>query len=167
MTREEYNQSVVSIIELITANNAGSVARALKNAGYNSADFIAESDLKVALLQLHTTNPQEFYKVLEQVQWNNGKNNWTNDPQYRDPIVNAILRDSGMADISNQRGDWWMTVVGVLGAVFLAQGGGGSPQPTPEPKTPWGIYILVPLMIGAVIFTLWLGLKLLTPKPSK
>lgn len=166
MTREEYNQSVVSIIELITANNAGSVARALKNAGYNSADYISESDLKVALLQLHTTNPQTFYEVLKQVQWNSGKNNWTNDPQYRDPIINAIIRDAGIeTDIANQRGEWWLTAVGVLATIFLGQqgGGGGTPPPAPEQKTPWGIYIMIPIIIAGVVLIAWLGIKSLTP----
>lgn len=165
MTREEYNQLVISVVELITANNAGGVARALKNAGYNSTDYISEPDLKVALLQLHATNPEKFYEVLQQVQWNFGKNNWTNDPQYRDPIVNSILREAPV-DTSMEKGAFWGTILGILGTVLLPSTN-PTPAPVSEQKTPWALYILVPLMIGAVILILVFGLKALTPSPSK
>lgn len=161
MTRQEYNQAVISIVELITANNPGGVARALKSAGYNSSQYIAESDLKVALLQLHATNPEKFYEVLSQVEWNMGKNNWTNDPQYRDPIINSITSQAGV-DVSTERGGFWGTVVGVLGQIFLPQV--QTPYtPPPEEKTPWGVYIIAGLSLIAVIVVLYFGLKFLTP----
>lgn len=101
---QDYNIAVLSVIKMIVDNNAGCVARKLKEAGYETKNFIPSSELESALFQLHTANRQLFFEVMEKCEWNNGNNNWTNNPQCKAQILSAVSNYAGtQADKSN----WW------------------------------------------------------------
>lgn len=103
--------AVLSVIELIVENNAGCVARKLKDVGYNTKNFIPAPELKVALVQLHDANRDLFYKVMRTCEWHQGNNNWTNNPLYRDKVLAAVETYTGQkVDKTN----WWITTINYL-----------------------------------------------------
>lgn len=111
MMTSDYNIAIVSVIKMIVDNNAGCVARKLREAGYETKDFIPASELESALFQLHTANSQLFFKVMTNCEWNHGNNNWTNNQKYRDQILSAVSKYTGMqVDKSN----WWQVTMDYL-----------------------------------------------------
>lgn len=152
MTTEEYNQAIISVIELIVANNAGGTARVLKQAGYTTKDFIPESELKTALLQLHMSDRKKFFEVLHSIEWNHGNTNWTNDPKYRDRLINSLSKETG-SPIA--KGGFWSALLGLLGSAVTPP----PPPPPAEQKTPWATYIIVALVGIGLITTLFFAFK--------
>lgn len=100
----DYNMAIISIIKMIVENNAGCVARKLKEVGYETKSYIPASELESALLQLHTVNKKTFFNVMANCEWNHGNNNWTNNPEYKNQIFSAVSKYTGKkVDKSN----WW------------------------------------------------------------
>lgn len=156
MTIEEYNKSVGSIIKLIVANNPGGVAKGLRQAGYETKDYIPASELESALYQLHSANSPQFYEVLKTVSWNQGNNNWTNEPQYREQITELIAdttATNGNA-MATTRGvaDWFKTALDYL-----------QEQSTTVVTTPGklgaGFYIGLFLVVGGIFAIVYFGIK--------
>ena len=107
----DYNIAVLSVIKMIVENNAGCVARKLKQSGYETKSFIPNPELESALFQLHTANPKVFFQVMKECEWNNGNNNWTNESVYRKQILSAVEKHTGLqVDKSN----WWGTTIAYL-----------------------------------------------------
>lgn len=164
MTIEEYNKSVASIIKLIVANNPGGVAKALRQAGYETKDYIPVSELESALFQLHSANSNQFYEVLKTVSWNYGNNNWTNEPQYRDQISMLVADTATTNGMDTQRGvaDWFKTALDYL-----------QEQSTTITTTPgklgMGFYIGLFLVVGGIFAIVYFGitsLKKATKQPA-
>ena len=156
MTIEEYNKSVASIIKLIVANNPGGVAKALRQAGYETKDYIPASELESALYQLHSANSNQFYEVLKTVSWNYGNNNWTNEPQYRDQI-SMLVADTATTNgnaMATTRGvaDWFKT------AVYYLQEQSTTIVTTPG-KLGIGFYVGLFLVVGGIFAIVYFGIK--------
>lgn len=109
----DYGKSVAAAIKLIVANNPGATARALKQIGAETKDFVPNPQLEADLWTLHAANRERFYQVLNSIPWNYGNNNWTNDPKYRNAIINTVGAQSttnAKINLSNI----WQSVVGAL-----------------------------------------------------
>lgn len=107
----DYNIAILSVIKIIVENNAGCVARKLKEVGYETKVYIPTSELEAALFQLHSANRNLFFKVMKNCEWNNGNNNWTNNPQYKEQILSAVSKYTGtQADKLN----WWNATMDYL-----------------------------------------------------
>ena len=159
MTAQQYNQAVISVIELIVVNNAGGTARALKQAGYPIKDFIPESELKTALLQLHMSDRKKFFEVLNAIEWNYGNTNWTNDPKYRDKLINSLSKETGSPVA---KGGFWGSLINALGQALVP-----TPSPLPPPveqKIPVASYIILGLVVIGLIVTVVFGIKHLSKK---
>lgn len=107
----DYNIAVLSVIKMIVQNNAGCVARKLREAGYETRDFIPASEIESALFQLHTIEPKLFYQVMRNCEWNMGNTNWTNDSKVREQIISVVQTHTGQnADKAN----WWNITIDYL-----------------------------------------------------
>lgn len=144
---DEYNKAVISIVELIVANNPASTARALKKIGYNIGNYVPEGELKTALLQLEKTNPEKFWNTLRDIEWNPGINNWTNDPKYQQPIMDALGQQTGSPVA---KGGFWGTLLDLGMQLFLGQPTPPQPPP-PQQQIPWGIFLITGFVITAVV----------------
>lgn len=108
---QDYNIAILAVIKMIVENNAGCVARKLKDAGYETKNFIPSAELESVLFQLHMANPTVFFWVMRHCDWNYGNNNWTNEPKYRDQIIaNVKIHTGAEVDKSN----WWSTTINYL-----------------------------------------------------
>ena len=108
----DYNMAVLSMIKIIVDNNAGCVARKLKEAGYKSTqDVIPAGEMESALFQLHTGQRALFFDVMKKCQWHSGIRNWTNDQKYQNRIISAVEKFTG-----NQvdKDNWWNTAIDYL-----------------------------------------------------
>lgn len=109
--QQDYNIAVASIIKIIVANNAGCVARTLRQAGYPTMDKIPHSELEATLFTVHSVNKYLFYEIMKRCEWNMGNNNWTNDVTYRDQLMSAVQQHTGMAVDKN---NWWNSAINFL-----------------------------------------------------
>lgn len=153
----EYNKAVISIIELIVANNPAGTAQALKKAGYDIGNYVPAGELKTALLQLERTNPEKFWNMLRDIEWNPGINNWTNDPKYQQPIMEALSKQTGSPVA---KGGFWGTLLDLGVQLFLGQPTPPQPPP-PQQQIPWGIFLITVFIITAVIVIVFFAIKFL------
>lgn len=108
---QDYNIAIVSVIKMIVENNAGCVARKLKEVGYETKSFIPAPELEVALFQLHNADAATFYKVMNNCEWNYGNTNWTNDNKYKEQIMSAVQTHTGK---KVDKHNWWDTMINYL-----------------------------------------------------
>lgn len=92
------------MIAIITTNNAGCVARLLKQTEYPAMDKIPVSELESALFKIHSADAPLFYDIMKKCEWNKGNNNWTNDERIKNQLIEAVQKHTGMlVDKLN----WW------------------------------------------------------------
>lgn len=115
MTRAEYDRAVIGVVALIVKNNAGGVARALRDAGYTSKyDKIPESELEAELLKLHALDKNKFYAVMNNIPWNYG-DTATNKPEIRDRIMGLVkMNNPNVNTDSTTKSDWWGGLLNLL-----------------------------------------------------
>lgn len=109
--QQDYNLAVASIIKIIVANNAGCVARLLRQYGYPTADKIPASELEATLFTVHCASPELFYSILSKCEWNHRNNNWTNSEQVSEQIVSCVqIHIQRQVDKTN----WFKSVINHL-----------------------------------------------------
>lgn len=96
---------------MIIENNAGCVARKLKQAGYETKEYIPSSELESVLFQLHMADTKLFYDVMRKCEWNYGNNNWTNNVKVREQIISAVSSYTGG---NVDKDSWWNTTMDYL-----------------------------------------------------
>lgn len=111
MTLQEKNKAIPIIIHLIVLNNAGGVARALKEAGYESKNYVPESELEMALLQLYMADQVRFFEVMKSIPWNYGHIE-TNKPEIKDELIKLVVANTGY-EVSKDT--WWQELIALLG----------------------------------------------------
>lgn len=112
MTRtQDQNMAIAAMIKLIAANNAGCVARKLREAGYPTGDKIPVSEIESNLFTIYTTNPNLFFDLMKKCDWNTGNMNWTNDPITKQQVINAIKQHTGN-EVDEKT--WWPTAINFL-----------------------------------------------------
>lgn len=153
MTAKEYNKGVATIVKTIVANNAGGVARALKDAGYPTKNYIPSSELEAVLLQLSMTDHNKFVEVIKNVPWNNG-DVATNTPQVREALMKLVNAQPG-SELARS-GNWWDIILGL----FTQQ------QPPPPQQAPpsniWGNLALAVVATVTAVLIYKLVVKFLT-----
>lgn len=143
MTSQQYNKGIATIVKTIVANNAGGVARALKEAGYETKNYIPASELESVLLQLSLANRDKFFEVLKAVPWNNG-DVATNQPQVRETLMKLV--DAQPGSPLARSGDWW----DILLSLFTQQA--PPPPPQQQPSNIWGnLFLAVIATIVAIL----------------
>lgn len=112
MNLQDYNRTIAMLVHLIVMNNAYGVAKALKEEGYDTKNFIPAPELEAALLQLHMVNRDKFFKVIKNINWNRGHVN-TNNPEVIDNMIKLTQNISGSAvDQTN----WWPSLIKFVGS---------------------------------------------------
>lgn len=109
MTSQEYNRSVVMLVHLIVMNNAGMVARALRQIGYPVKDFLPAAELEAALLQLSMADRAKFFQMMKNIQWNTG-HRATNQPE----MINGLIKLASEGNASVNNTNWWPSMVTIL-----------------------------------------------------
>lgn len=141
---QEYNKAIALIIPLIVKNNAGRVAIVLREYGYESRNFIPQSELESALFKLHASDTGKFYEVVNKIDWNYGDVT-TNKPEIRDRLMELVSTNTD----ATAKIDWWKSLLSLLQAQSV------EPQPQPAPQQTktgiWGIVAVV-VVIAVVIF---------------
>lgn len=149
MKIQNYNSAVTLLIHLIVMNNPGGVARALKNLGYDSRNYVPASELEKALLQLHYADKEEFFQLMRNVSWNYG-DMATNKPEIKQQLIELTGSDVS----PNAKVEWWQLIL------QLVQGAPptSSYTPTAQSGNNTNIMIGLALVIVAVaigIFVIW------------
>lgn len=107
MTIQDYNKSVALLIHLIVMNNAGMVARALRQAGYPVKNYIPGPELETALLQLNIADRNKFFRVMKSISWNDG-HTATNNPEMIKNVIQLTQMHAGsMVNNTN----WWPSLI--------------------------------------------------------
>lgn len=107
MTIQDYNKSIALLIHLIVINNAGTVARVLRQAGYPVKNYIPEAELETALLQLHIADRNKFFTVMKSIPWNDG-HTATNDANMIKNVIQLTQMHAGpMVNNTN----WWPSLI--------------------------------------------------------
>lgn len=108
----DYNIAILAVIKMIVDNNAGCVARKLRETGYKSTqDVIPAGEMESALFQLHTGQRDLFFDVMKKCQWNNGIKNWTNDNNIYEKIISSVQKRTG---ITVDKNNWWSVTMNYL-----------------------------------------------------
>lgn len=107
----DYDMAILAVTKIIVANNAGCIAKKIKEAGYETKDRIPASELESALLQLHIANKGLYFDVMKNCTWNNGNSNWTNDEQVKEKLISAVETHTGK---KVDKANWWITTVEYL-----------------------------------------------------
>lgn len=110
MTRD-YNIAIASTISMIVQNNAGCVARKLREVGYETKDYIPSPELESALFKVHMADPKLFFEVMRKCEWNYGIKNWTNEEKVRERLISAVQSYTG---VKVDKDNWWNTTMNYL-----------------------------------------------------
>lgn len=102
---QDYNKAVGALIKITVANNAGYIARKLREMNYQNKNIIPASELEANLFMLHAADTYEFYNLMKGFEWNKGNTNWTNDNKILNQLIEATKVHTGTeADRTN----WWI-----------------------------------------------------------
>lgn len=104
----QYNKAIICIVHAIVINNAGAVARALMQEGYEKK-YLGECEMELALLQVFLCDKHKFFSIMQSIDWNYGEKR-TNAPEIKDKLI-AL---SNMPDMPENKGDWWKHVLILL-----------------------------------------------------
>lgn len=117
MNTRDYNKAVTLLIHLIVINNAGAVARALKQAGYDVKSYIPAPELEMALLQLQMADTVKFFSLMQSIPWNYGDTE-TNKPEVRDELMKLVAAQSS---IEITKDNWWKILLAMVDSRIPAQ----------------------------------------------
>ena len=107
----EYNKAIALISHLIVLNNAGGVARALINAGYERKTYIDDNELELILLRTYLADKTKFFEVMNTIAWNYGETR-TNTPE----IKEGLMALTNLPDTAESKGDWWKRLLILMNA---------------------------------------------------
>lgn len=101
----EYNKGIICIIHTIVINNAGGVARALMNAGYEKKNYMDACEIELTLLQVFLCDPKQFFALMQNIEWNAGEKR-TNAPEIKDKLMTLINNNN-----TDNASDWWKQIL--------------------------------------------------------
>jgi hypothetical protein len=93
---KQYNEAIICITHAIVLNNAGGVARALMQAGYERKSFLQECEMELLLLQVFLLDRKKYFEIMHAVDWNPGEKQ-TNAPEIKDKLI-ALSNNTQNAD---------------------------------------------------------------------
>lgn len=111
MNIQDYNKAITLLIHLIVQNNAGAVARALKQHGYDDTkNYIPRPELEAALLQLYMADHYKFFELMRSISWNYGDTD-TNKPEVRDELIKLSGIDP---ETETNKENWWQILIDLI-----------------------------------------------------
>lgn len=105
----EYNKAIICITHAIVINNAGGVARALMDAGYEQKSYLNDCEMELALLQTFLCDKKKYFELMNSIPWSTGDKK-TNAPEIKDKLIEI----TNMQDTPETKGDWWKHILILL-----------------------------------------------------